>query len=127
MIARQRKAHRTIWLLLALTVPVLIGLSVHSIRERLVTDANATISSGIETLYEDDQFSISSDGNVITLALKRPLKSASAVLYGSVDGKDIVLGTIAHKGLYSFPIDKVIQSLSIKDPIKEEELINISL
>ncbi|WP_024771797.1 hypothetical protein [Aquimarina macrocephali] len=130
-----RKMHKIIWILLIIIMPVLIILSIKSIKEPLLTDGDVSLTptlSGQRIIIEDDIFFISikeqSSFNSLQIILKRPIKSASSLIYGiSNHKKDTYLGTINKKGVYTFEIDKKIRSIRIYDEIKKNDIINIEL
>ncbi|MDH7447762.1 hypothetical protein [Aquimarina sp. 2201CG14-23] len=130
-----RKTHKIIWLLLIIVIPILLVLSVNSIKESLLIDGDVTVSetSGQRTVLDDESFLIGikelETSNTLQLILKKPLKSASSLVYGvtpsNTDGK--YLGTLDKKGVYTFKIDKSIKSIRVYDEIKKNNIVNIEL
>ncbi|WP_299443666.1 hypothetical protein [uncultured Aquimarina sp.] len=131
-----RKTHKIIWILLLIAVPVLLMFSIHSIKEPLLTDSDVLISekvSGQRTVLENDTFYISikeqNSSNALQVILKKPLKTASSILYGITpsNGDGNYLGTLSKKGIYQFEVDKSTKSIRIYDDIKKNNIINIAL
>ena len=131
-----RKAHKIIWIVLVLIVPVLIVFSVTGIKEPLLTDSDLVLSNyetANQSILEDEHFSISlkveKTVNKLQIILKRPLKSASAVVFGisSKANKEEYLGTIDRKGVYTFNLRKATKGIRIYDGLKEIEILNIKL
>ncbi|WP_106793291.1 hypothetical protein [Aquimarina sp. Aq78] len=130
-----RKMHKIVWILLIIVMPVLIFLSIKSIKEPLLTDGDVSLTpirSGQRIVLDDDSFFIGikeqNSLNALQIILKRPLQSASSLIYGiSNHKKDTYLGTLDKKGVYTFEIDKKIRSIRIYDEIKKNDIINIEL
>ncbi|AXT19122.1 hypothetical protein D7030_14140 [Flavobacteriaceae bacterium AU392] len=132
-----RKVHKIIWIILIIAIPVLIVFSIKSIKEPLFTDSDLKIVSKNNvqnTILDNDSFHISVQGkntslNMLNIVVKKPLKSASSIVYGtsSDSGKEIYLGVIDKKGIYTFDIDRSIKGLRIYDDIKKIDISNLKL
>lgn len=132
-----RKAHKIIWIILIIAIPVLIVFSIKSIKEPLFTDSDLKIVSKDNvqnTILDNDSFHISVQGkntplNMLNIVVKKPLKSASSIVYGTSSNseKEIYLGIIDKKGIYTFDIDKSIKELRIYDDIKKIDISNLKL
>lgn len=117
-------------------MPVLIVLSIKSIKEPLLTDDDLSLTpilSGQRIVLDDDSFFIGvkeqNSLNALQIILKKPLKSASSLVYGVLpsEKKDTYLGVLDKKGVYMFEIDKQIRSIRIYDEIKKSDIVNIEL
>lgn len=131
-----RKTHKIIWIVLIIIMPVLIVLSIKSIKEPLLTDGDLSLTpilSGQRIVLDDDSFFIGvkeqNSLNALQIILKKPLKSASSLVYGVLpsEKKDTYLGVLDKKGVYMFEIDKQIRSIRIYDEIKKSDIVNIEL
>lgn len=131
-----RKAHSIIWICLIVIIPILLVLSVKSIREPLITDNDVTIkstSNGEQTILENSQFLIGvkelNSVKHIRIILKKPLKSASSMVYGTLNNgtTDQFLGVIDKKGVYQFKADTSIKTIRIYDEIKKNNIIKLEL
>ncbi|WP_025667164.1 superantigen-like protein SSL4 [Aquimarina megaterium] len=131
-----RKTHKIIWIVLIIIMPVLIVLSIKSIKEPLLTDGDLSLTpilSGQRIVLDDDSFFIGikeqNSLNALQIILKKPLKSASSLVYGVLPSKkkDTYLGVLDKKGVYMFEIDKQIRSIRIYDEIKKSDIVNIEL
>jgi hypothetical protein len=131
-----RKAHKIIWIVLGLLGAVLIVLSINSVKQPFLTDSDASIATtteGVHTIEDNAQFYMSieeqANSNTLQIVLKRPLKSASTIVYTLTSDlkKGTFLGTIDKKGLYAFDIDKSIKKIQLYDGIKNNEIRNIDL
>ncbi|MBG6130069.1 phage terminase large subunit-like protein [Aquimarina sp. EL_43] len=131
-----RKTHKIIWIVLIIIMPVLIVLSIKSIKEPLLTDDDLSLTpilSGQRIVLDDDSFFIGvkeqNSLNALQIILKKPLKSASSLVYGVLpsEKKDTYLGVLDKKGVYMFEIDKQIRSIRIYDEIKKSDIVNIEL
>ena len=131
-----RKTHKIVWMLLVILVPVLIVFSILEIKEPLLTDADLVVTKSLapqKMVFEDVNFRVgvaTGEGeDTLQIILKRPLKSASAVVFGitSKGNKQEYLGTIDKKGVYTFRIKKSLKNIKIHDGLKGEDIINIKL
>ncbi|WP_109302672.1 hypothetical protein [Aquimarina sp. AU474] len=131
-----RKMHKIIWIMLIVIVPVLIFLSIQSIKQPLLTDSDVLLTSeesGKRAVIDNEHLSISIDeqgsSNTLQLILKKPLKSASSIVYAvsSNQQKRSLLGVLDTKGIYTFELNKLTESITIYDEIKKSDIINIKL
>ncbi|WP_298309786.1 hypothetical protein [uncultured Aquimarina sp.] len=130
-----RKTHKMIWLLLIIAIPILLVLSVNSIKEPLLTDSDISTSetTGQHTVLENENFLISikeqATSNALQIILKKPLKSASSIVYGVTQNNEdgAYLGVLDKKGIYTFDVDKSTKSIRVYDEIKKNNIINIVL
>jgi len=135
MTSNLRKAHKIIWMLLLITIPVVMVLAVLEIKKPAINDDDLVLSEARlgRLVSENESFSISvgKGGEIdnLQVILKRPLKNPSAVVYGasSEDKKEYFIGVINEKGLYNFQLNKSTKEVRIYDAIKKEDIINIKL
>jgi len=135
MTSSLRKAHKLIWILLFLTIPVVMVFAVLEIKKPAINDGNLVLAEALsgQTVLENETFSMSvqkaGKTNQLHVIVKRPLKNPSAVIYGvsSEEKKEYFLGVIDKKGVYSFEMKDSTQGIRIYDAIKEEDIINIEL
>ncbi len=130
MITSLRKTHKILWMLLAIVMPLLIVLSIGSIKKVLLTDSDVIVNSTSgNTLLENQQFTISihktNNTLILHVVLKKPLKNASSLVYSTPN--DILIGTITKKGIYDFELPSGSNGIRIYDEIKEIDILNIAL
>jgi hypothetical protein len=131
-----RKAHKIIWIVLTVVGVVLIVFSIKSVKQQLHTDGDiaiTTASDAVHTIENNPQLYVSieelANSNTLQIAIKKPLKSASTVVYALTpeNNQGAFLGSIDKKGLYTFDIDKSIKKIQLYDGIKNNEIRNIDL
>ncbi|MEM7085632.1 MAG: hypothetical protein AAF489_05590 [Bacteroidota bacterium] len=130
-----RKAHKIIWMMLLLTVPVALVFAVLEIRTPVIHDNDLVLSEAPSgsIVLDNESFSMSINkvGEIHSLqvVVKRPLKSPSAVIYGttSEENREYFVGTIAEKGVYDFQLNDGTKGIRIYDAIKEKDIINTEL
>lgn len=135
MTSNLRKAHKLIWILLFLTIPVVMVFAVLEIKKPTINDGDLVLSetSSGRMVLDNENFSLSvqkdEEANNLQLILKRPLKNPSAVIYGvtSEEKKEYFIGVIDKKGFYNFQLKDSSKGIRIYDAIKEEDIINIEL
>ncbi len=131
-----RKAHKILWIVLTVVGIVLIVFAIKSVKQQLRTDediAITTASEAVHAVINNDQLQVRVEElattNQLQIAIKKPLKSASTVVYAltSDNTQGAFLGSIDKKGLYTFDIDKSIKKIQLYDGIKNTEIQNIDL
>lgn len=128
-----RIAHRYIWLMLLIGIPVLIVLAIKGIEEPIFIDADVNISPKISKIIalDDDLFFIGIDKrdsiNSLEIIIKKPLKNSSATVYGNHDNDKTYIGKIDKKGMYKFEVSNRFESITIYDGIKKVEILNQKL
>lgn len=135
MTSHLRKAHKIIWMLLLVTVPVVMVFAVLETKKPAINDGDLVLSEASlgPLSIDNENFSVSvqKEGAVehLQLILKRPLKNPSAVIYGisSEENKEYFIGEIDKKGFYNFELNKSTKKVRIYDAIKKEDIINIEL
>lgn len=133
MIKTQRKAHRAIWWLMALVLPVLIVLSIARMPKapilpsgvEQVQDSQGEVLKKVDTEYI--KMIVWGEGTIakqLEIQVKAPLQAASALVY--VNG-DEVLGQVGKVGTYHFAIANAPKSITVRDVLKNRELLTIEL
>ncbi len=131
-----RKMHKTMWIMLIVIVPILIFLSIKSIQQPVLTDSDVSLTaklSGERAIIDNEYFFMSideeEDSNTLKLILKKPLKSASSIVYEENINRQnrTFLGVLDKKGIYTFELNKLTESITIYDEIKKNDIINIKL
>lgn len=131
MTSGQRKAHKVIWILIGITLPVLIFFSIRNLdfsekKEQIPTEQtkNATYS----TSAENDLIKVNSSANSIQVILKSSLKTSSSVVYTINENgeKGNALGQVSTVGIYDFTIKEKVKGIVIVDKIKEVEITKLT-
>ena len=117
MMASQRKAHRFIWLGMALVIPVLLYFAVR----------NLTFIHPTADAPPSEILNAKLGAGEITITLNRSFKSASAVVYGfNKEGRlGSPLGQLLEAGTYSFKTSDGMIGFVVVDMIKEQELYKV--
>jgi len=129
MTSGQRKAHKYIWLLIAIGIPVLI---VFSIKDLDVFSSKNVSSSKIEAtksnvikVAENDLIKASlikiDSITSIEVILKSPLKNASSLVYelNKNNKKGKLIGQLSTVGIYNFEVKQHLKGIIIYDTLKE--------
>ncbi len=116
MISSQRKAHKYVWLVLALVLAVLLILT--------IKDLDFTTNFGI---VENEQLRAQLNDDTIIIQLSKPFQNPSMVVYeldsGNERGK--VLGQLHGIGSYTFKASPKVMGIVVVDEIKKKELYKI--
>lgn len=119
-----RKAHRYIWLILLIAIPVMI---VFAIKDLEFSDTNmAEITTEEFTKknatpdFENEIIKVAFHPNSIELILKKTLKNASSTVY-AIDGENVktVIGQLTTSGKYQFNVKNAPKNIMIYDEIKD--------
>jgi len=135
MTSNLRKAHKLIWIILFLTIPVAMVFAVLEIKKPAINDGNLVLTEALsgQMVLDNEIFSMSvqkaGETNRLHVIVKRPMKNPSAVIYGvsSEDKKEYFLGVIDKKGMYNFELRDSTRGIRMYDAIKEQDIINIEL
>ena len=116
MIARQRKAHKLIWMGLAIAIPILLFFA----------SKNLDFSS-VQNPSQEEQLVVKMVGDNVQIELNTPLASPSAVVYELTQDHKAgqVLGQLEGIGEYTFQASKTTKGVLVLDKIKNEELLKI--
>ena len=117
MISSQRKAHRLIWSVLLVMLPVFLFLSISHL-DFTIKD-NGSNKHPIE---------VRSVGEQLHLELNEPFESASAVVFELVEDGTVggVIGQLEGVGSYHFNTSKSAIGILIYDEIKKQEIVKIT-
>ena len=131
MTSGQRKAHKYIWMLLGIVIPVII---LFSIKDLTVFSFKKDTSSKFELLMtdalkvaENDVIKAALFSDSITVILKRTLKNPSSILY-SIDlegNKEKVIGQLSTLGIYNLKITELPKGILLYDILKEKIITKI--
>ena len=131
MNSHQRKAHKYIWLLLIVIVPLIMILSVKDLDLLSSTSNNASQFEGSKkvslTSLENDIIKASVYQNNIEVILKVPLKNSSSVVYGLDEkgSKTRLIGQLATVGIYNFNLIDIPRGLMVYDELKQVEITKL--
>lgn len=131
VIRAQRKAHRRIWVLILIILPILVICSVvlRPTAPTMPFEGNTPQAMG-EVLKERETPELKANlrgengtPSQLELIFKTPLKSASSTVYDQNDG---LIGQVGKRGLYRFKVPENIQGFHIWDAIEEKQLIEVA-
>jgi hypothetical protein len=116
MIAKQRKAHRYIWLLLSITIPFLLFFAV----KNLQFPSNTTLINQEGMVFETTLM----ENRIVHIQLNKPIPNSSSVVYEIDSNGELgrVLGQIKSKAEYRFQLSKNAYGISVVDKIKNENI-----
>ncbi|GAA4885821.1 hypothetical protein GCM10023311_05790 [Flaviramulus aquimarinus] len=126
-----RKAHKYIWLLLIIIVPVIIFLSIKDLN--VFSSDNNTVSSiepskknHLKTI-ENDILKIALYKNSIDAILKKTLKHPTSIVYElNNDGsKGNAIGQLTTAGIYKFNINNLPKGIILYDDLKHVEITKL--
>jgi len=129
MTSGQRKAHKYIWLLIAIGIPALIvfsikDLDVFSSKSDSISKVEATKSNVIK-IAENELIKaslIKMDSTYsIEVILKSTLKNPSSLVYELYknDEKGELIGQLTTVGIYNFELKQSLKGIIIYDALKE--------
>ena len=124
-----RKAHKYIWLLIVIGIPILIvfsikDLNIFSSKNFSSLEIKATKSNVIK-VAENDLIKASlikmDSTNSIEVILKSPLKNPSSLVYELIknDEKGVLIGQLTTVGIYNFQIKQSLKGIVVYDALKE--------
>lgn len=126
-----RKAHKYIWLVLAITIPVMM---VFAMRNVTIFSSEKNKASKFEIATktfqsnENDLIKASLYSNRIEIILKKTLKNPTSIIY-SIDKKGQkgpVIGQLTTSGIYTFEIAEVPHGITIFDALKGTEISKLT-
>ena len=132
MTSGQRKAHKYIWLLLAIIIPVIM---IFAIKDLNVFSSENNTSSTLEgskkvslKSFENDIIKASLFESHVEIILKSTLKNTSAVVYemDKKGNKTIIIGQLTTAGIYNFNINNLPKGIIIYDDLKHVEITKFS-
>ena len=127
-----RKAHKYIWLLLIIIVPVIMAFSIKNLDifssdKDIPTLYNALNKTSLEA-SENEIIKASVFESHVEIILKSTLKNSSAIVY-EIDkngNKSGVIGQLTTAGIYNFNINNRPKGIIVYDDIKEVEITKLS-
>ncbi len=133
MTSELRKAHKYIWLLLIIIVPVIMFFSIKDLDLFSSGTNTASQLSGSKKVtlksFENDIVKIAVFEGHIEIILKTTLKNSSSVVYemNEKGNKSNVIGQLTTAGIYNFNINNLPKGIIIYDEIKLVEITKFSL
>jgi len=128
-----RKAHKYIWLLLIIIVPVIMFFSIKDL-DLFSSGTNTAFQlTGSKKMsvksFENDIVKIAVFESHLEIILKMTLKNSSSVVYemNKKGNKSIVIGQLTTAGIYNFNIKNLPKGIIIYDAIKHVEITKFSL
>ena len=127
-----RKAHKYIWLLLIIIVPVMMVFSIKDLD--IFSSENNTISQlkgskkvSLKT-SENDIIKASVFERHVEIILKSTLKNSSSVVYEMDEkgNKSGVIGQLTTAGIYNFNINNLPKGIIVYDDLKDVEITKLS-
>ena len=128
-----RKAHKYIWLLLIIIVPVIMFFSIKDLNLFSSGTHTASQVSGSKKMslksYENDIIKVAVFESHIEIILKTTLKNSSSVVYemDKKGKKSNIIGQLTTAGIYNFNINNLPKGIIIYDAIKQIEITKFSL
>lgn len=130
MTSGQRKAHKYIWLLITIGIPILIvfsikDLDVFSSKNMSTTEIKAAKKDVIK-IVENDLIKASlikkDSTNSIEVILKSTLKNASSLVYELYENKERgnLIGQLTTVGIYNFETKESLSGIVVYDALKEK-------
>jgi hypothetical protein len=127
-----RKAHKYIWLLLIIIIPVIMvfsikGLNIFSPENNTVSQLEGSKKVSLKT-SENNIIKIAVFENHVEIILKSTLKNSSSVVYvmDEKGNKSSVIGQLTKAGIYNFNINSLPKGIIIYDALKQVEITKLS-
>ena len=123
-----RKAHKYIWLLLVVIVPIVVILSIKSLNvfaseNNISVQYKGSKAKSLNT-FENEIIKVSVYENSIEIILKSTLKNSSSIVYNADENgnRTEVIGQLTTSGIYNFNIDNLPKGIIIYDALKNVEI-----
>ncbi|WP_422105955.1 hypothetical protein [Winogradskyella sp.] len=132
MTSGQRKAHKFIWLVLAVAIPIFMFITIKNLDFNRSDDNDITAVKTLNEKFiktaENDLIKVNVYKKYIEVILKSPLKHASSVVYATSNQgkKGQALGQLTTVGIYKFNITDVPTGLLVYNPLKELEITKLT-
>ena len=132
MTSGQRKAHKYIWLFIAIVIPLIMFFAVKdldiSTSQSSEKSFDLVSKEKVLNVYEDAIIKASVYKNHIEIILKSTLKNASSVVYetNTKGGKSNVIGQLTTAGIYKFNINNLPKGIIVFDDIKKVDITKFS-
>ncbi len=127
-----RKAHKYIWLLLAIIIPVVLIFAIKDLNITLSKknkNSHAVISKeNVLKVFENDILKSSLFESHIEIILKTTLKNPSSIVYEMDEkgNKSNVIGQLTTAGIYKFDINNIPKGIIISDDLKNIDITKFS-
>ena len=123
-----RKAHKYIWLLIAIVIPIgmifaIKDLDFYSSERHNISELEGSKEVSLNS-FENDIVKVSVYESHIELILKLTLKNSSSIVYemNTKGNKSNVLGQLTTAGIYKFKINKLPKGIIISDDLKNVDI-----
>jgi len=133
MTSGQRKAHKVIWIVLVISIPILMFFSVKNlnfseVKKENINTAVTTKKQDLLKTVENDLIKVNIYPKAIEIILKTTLKNASSVVYSgdSKGNKNQLIGQLTTAGIYNFDVEKLPKSILIYDELKKERITKLN-
>lgn len=127
---KQRKAHRYIWILIAVGFPILLIFSIKDLdytspSKPEINASKARVSENQSS--ENEWIRISKNADDLEILLKKSLKSSASVLYELNDQGEAgeIIGQLSSVGFYSFHPSRKIKGVILFDDLKKTEITKL--
>ncbi len=127
-----RKAHKYIWLLLIIIVPVMMvfsikDLDIFSSENNTTSQLKGSKKVSLKT-SENDIIKASVFESHVEIILKSTLKNSSSVVYEMDEkgNKSGVIGQLTTAGIYNFNINNLPKGIIVYDDLKDVEITKLS-
>ena len=127
-----RKAHKYIWLLLIIIVPVIMvfsikDLDIFSSENNTTSQLKGSKKVSLKT-SENDIIKASVFERHVEIILKSTLKNSSSVVYEMDEkgNKSGVIGQLTTAGIYNFNINILPKGIIVYDDLKDVEITKLS-
>ena len=127
-----RKAHKYIWLLLAIIVPLVMIFAIKDldiIHSKKNKNSHAVISKeNALKVFENDIVKASVFESYMEIILKSTLKNPSSIVYEMDEkgNKSSVIGQLTTAGIYIFNISNLPKGIIISDNLKNVDITKFS-
>ncbi len=131
-----RKAHKYIWLLLIIIVPVIMIFSIKDLdifsSKAKETSLYKSSKSNIIKVAENNLIKASlieiDSSNSIEIILKTTLKNPTSIVYeiDNSGNKSDIIGQLTTSGIYNFKLNKLLKGVIIYDALKNEEITKLT-
>ncbi len=132
MTSGQRKAHKYIWLLLIIIVPILIIFSIKDLdafaSKNNISNEFKVSKDAVLKAAENELIKVSLSSNSIEIILKSTLKNASSIVYesDSEGNKKEIIGQLTTSGIYNFKIENQPKGIVLYDELKENVITKLT-
>lgn len=127
-----RKAHKYIWLLLVIIVPVIMFLSIKDLdifssEKNTATITAKTSKKNVIVSTENEIVKASLYPNHVEIILKSTLKNSSSIVYemDAKGHKSSLIGQLTTAGIYKFNINHLPKGIMMYDALKGVEITKL--